>query len=219
MIWNISRLGSKRVIQGFIVIFTVVFIVAGIGVLGLNKLSKSLNSVYKNSLIPERDLATITKLQYDNRFHLEELLTGLSASKHSELLTAISSNNQKLDAILDKHINDDYFIPVEKEHLKQYQRVLKQYRILERKVISLHETGKTDSANIVFKFQTYVPFSDAIKRLDKLEDEELSTGAEEVKTTLELANQVRLLMYVAVFVAILIAVLLGTVVGRSIIDR
>jgi DNA-directed RNA polymerase specialized sigma subunit len=59
----------------------------------------------------------------------------------------------------------------------------------------------------------------SVNDLDNLEDEELSTGAEEVKTTLELANQVRLLMYVAVFVAILIAVLLGTVVGRSIIDR
>lgn len=219
MIWNISRLGSKRVIQGFIGIFTVVFIVAGIGVLGLNKLSKSLNSVYKNILIPERDLATITKLQYDNRFHLEELLTGLSASKKEELLNALASNNKTLDAILDKHINADFFIPIEKEHLKEYQRSLKQYRILEKKVIYLHENGKADSANIVFKLETYVPFSDAIKRLDKLEDEELKSGAEEVKTTLKLADQVRLLMYVAVFVAILIAVILGTIVGRSIIDR
>jgi CHASE3 domain sensor protein len=219
MIWNISRIGSKRVIQGFIGIFTLVFVVAGIGVLGLNKLSKSLKSVYKNILIPERDLATITKLQYDNRFHLEELLTGLSASKNGELLNALSENNKTLDAILDKHINDDYFIPIEKEHLKEYQRSLKQYRVLEKKVIYLHENGKPDSANLVFKLETYVPFSDAIKRLDRLEDEELKTGAEEVKTTLALANQVRLLMYMAVFFAILIAVILGTVVGRSIIDR
>jgi CHASE3 domain sensor protein len=71
----------------------------------------------------------------------------------------------------------------------------------------------------VFKLETYPQFSAAIKRLDMLEDEELSTGAEEVKATLEIANQLRLLMYVAVFLAVLISVILGTIVGRSIIDR
>jgi len=219
MIWNISRLGSKRVIQGFIALFIVLLMVATIGILGSNKLSSSLKTVYKNSLIPERDLALLTELQYDTRFHLEELVTGLSIERKEELLKDIQSNNQKLDAILDKHINADFFGQTEKEHLKEYQRSLKLYRSGEQKVMRYVLANKSDSASLVFKLETYPQFSAAIKRLDMLEDEELSTGAEEVKATLEIANQLRLLMYVAVFLAVLISVILGTIVGRSIIDR
>jgi hypothetical protein len=190
----------------------------GIGIYsisGVNKIQRQFSELFAKKLIPAMDISRVLELQYQNRFHLEEFLTGLSLENQIQLLDDIKRNNNEIDSLTNLYITSSSSMEaIEREDLKEFARAHKVYRKEEGYIISLHGAGHGSVAANRFKLESSIKFQNAVRPMKKFEAVELSLGKkinEKVKIQVNAMNWV---LYSVMALAILGSITLGLNLGK-----
>jgi len=194
----------------------------GLGIYGIsavNKLVNQFDDLFGKKLIPAMDISHVLELQFQNRFHLEEFLTGLSLENQVQLLDDIHRNNGEIDSLVNLYITSSSFMePEEKQDLKDFAKAQKIYRKEENYIISLHGTGHGSVAEARFKLESTIKFQDAVKPMKKFEAAEVKLGKkifERVKGQVRTINWV---LYISMSFAILLAISIGLNLSRHFME-
>jgi len=200
--------------------FIVILIILGLlSILGINKLTSDLKHMYRTGVVPEHDGARLLKLQYENRYRLEEYITGLSHEKLPEIKIVLDRNNHIMDSLGGHHLASDYFETEKKNLLKDFIQHHNRYEELEMQIVKLGVGQQHDVAVKLFSGPAYSEFKTAIETLDQLEDSELNQGGIQLQNTVVYANNLRVIELITIITALAIAIIIGTMVGRSVMEN
>jgi hypothetical protein len=190
------------------------------GITGVNKINNQFNELFGKKLIPAMDISRVLELQYQNRFHLEEFLTGLSLENQIQLLDDIKRNNNEIDSLINIYItSSSYMEKGEREDLKDFAKAHKGYRKEESYIISLHGTGHGSVAASRFKLESSIKFQNAVRPMKKFEARELSLGKKINDRVKEQVNAMNWVLYTVMAFAILASITLGLNLGKKFLEN
>ena len=109
MRWIKTRKSAINLISAY---YFQLALLLGVGIYGIsavNKLVRQFDDLFGKKLIPAMDISHVLELQYQNRFHLEEFLTGLSLENQVEILDDIHRNNAEIDSLINLYITSSSY--------------------------------------------------------------------------------------------------------------
>ncbi len=190
------------------------------GITGVNKIQKQFTELFSKKLIPAMDVSRILELQYQNRFHLEEFLTGLSLENQIQLLDDIKRNNNEIDSLTSLYItSSSYMEEEERKDLKEFAKAHKTYRKEEGYIINLHGTGHGTVAANRFKLESSIKFQNAVRPMKKFEAVELSLGKKINERVKEQVNAMNWVLYAVMAIAVLGSITLGLNLGKMFMEN
>jgi len=216
---KLSKVASGRIFIAFASLIVILIALGLISIFSINSLTKDLKHMYRTGVVPEHDGARLLELQYENRYRLEEYISGLSHDLLPQIKSELDKNSQIMDSLGSYHLSADYFEPEKKVILKEFLRHHAAYKKIESQVVNLGVNHDYESAKKVFLGEGYTEFRKSIKALDLLEDSELNQGGLQLQETVAYANNLRVIEFVTIIAAIVIAVIIGTAVGRNLIEN
>lgn len=164
-------------------------------------------------------MARLVELQYQNRFHLEEHITGVSIETYVELERDMKVNNHKMDSILKRYTTSSYIMdPREAKDLKTFVKAHKRYLALEDSILINSKAGNKEKARELFTKRSYTLFQNNIRPLIMLEDDQADLGKNLYYEAQKQVDRIYVWLYVVMGVAIAWAVIMGIVVGKATID-
>jgi hypothetical protein len=186
----------------------------------VNKLVKQFDDLFGKKLIPAMDISHVLELQYQNRFHLEEFLTGLSLENQVDLLDDIHRNNLEIDSLVNYYISSSsYMEPEERKDLKDFAKAQKAYKKEENYIVNLHGTGHGSVAAARFKLESNIKFQDAVKPMKKFEDAELKLGKRIFERVKSQATVINWVLYISMAFGVLLAISLGLNLSRHFMEN
>jgi hypothetical protein len=198
-------------------------ILIGVSVFGLtavNKLKRQFDDLFGRKLIPAMDISRVLELQYQNRFHLEEFISGLSLENQVQLMDDIRRNNQEIDSLVSLYTaSSSYMEEEERQDLKDFHKAHNIYKKEENYILSLRGTGHSDQAEGRFKLESNLKFQNAVKPMKKFELAEVELGRkifERVKGQVVTINWV---LYVTMTFALIVAIIMGINLGRHYMEN
>jgi hypothetical protein len=195
----------------------------GVGIYGIsavNKLVRQFDDLFGKKLIPAMDISHVLELQYQNRFHLEEFLTGLSLENQVQLLDDIHRNNAEMDSLVNLYITSSSYMEREElQDLKDFAKAQKTYKKEENYIINLHGTGHGSVAASRFKIESNIKFQDVVKPMKKFEAEEVRLGKKIFERVKEQVSTINWVLYISMSFAILIAITIGLNLGRQFMEN
>lgn len=195
----------------------------GIGIYslsGVNKIQKQFSELFSKKLIPAMDISRVLELQYQNRFHLEEFLTGLSLENQIQLLDDIRRNNNEIDSLTNLYITSSSSMEsIEREDLKEFVKAHKAYRKEEGYIINLHGAGHGSVAANRFKLESSIKFQNAVRPMKKFEAIELSLGKKINERVKGQVNAMNWVLYSVMALAVLGSIALGLNLGKMYMEN
>jgi hypothetical protein len=217
--WTKTRKSSINLVTAY---YFQLALLLGVGIYGIsavNKLVNQFEDLFNKKLIPAMDISHILELQYQNRFHLEEFLTGLSLENQVQLLDDIRVNNGKIDSLVNLYItSSSYMEPEEREDLKDFAKAQKAYKKEENYIVSLHGSGHGSVAANRFKVESNIKFQEAVKPMKKFEAAEIKFGRKIYDKVKYQVNAINWVLYTTMSFGILMAIVLGINMGRSFME-
>lgn len=213
---------QKKGINLAIAFYMQVALVIALGVYcisAVNHMVRQFDELFGKKLIPAMDISHVLELQFQNRFHLEEFLTGLSLHNQVELLDDIHRNNAEIDSLVNLYItSSSYMEPEEKNDLIEFARAHKIYRKEENYIINLYGTGHGSVASARFKLESNIKFQNAVKPMKKFEAAELKLGKRILERVREQSNIINWILYASMAFALVIAIIVGLRLSRQYVD-
>lgn len=195
----------------------------GVGIYGIsavNKLVKQFDELFGHKLIPAMDISHVIELQYQNRFHLEEFLTGLSLENQVQLLDDIQQNNHEIDSLVNLYITSASYMEKEEiQGLKDFAKAQKIYRKEENYIVNLHGTGHGSVAAARFKLESNIKFQEAVKPMKKFEAVEMKLGKKIFERVKDQVTVINWVLYISMSFAILIAITIGLNLSRHFMEN
>lgn len=181
---------------------------------------KQFDDLFAKKLIPAMDISRVLELQYQNRFHLEEFLTGMSLENQVQLLEDIHQNNKAIDSLVSMYISSSsYMEPEERNDLKEFAKAQKAYRKEENYIINLHGTGHGSTAAARFKFESNIKFQAAVRPMKKFEAVEIKLGKRILEKVKSQVNTINWVLYASMCFAVLLSIAIGIAIGRSAMEN
>ncbi len=219
MRWFKSNKDARKIVQIFLTLF---FLLIGVGIFsitGVKQVSVQFRKLFQQRLIPALDMARLVELQYQNRFHLEEHLTGISIETYEQLESDIAVNNHKMDSVLKKYTTSSYIMdPREAKDLKTFVKAHKRYIALEDSILYYSKLGNKLKARDLFTERSYTLFQNNIRPLVMLEDDHADLGKNLYYEAQKQVDRIYFWLYVVMGVAVAWAVVMGIVVGKATMD-
>jgi hypothetical protein len=190
------------------------------GISAVKSLERKFDTLFSRKLIPAMDISRMLELQFQNRFHLEEYLTGLSLDDQIALLNEMHHNNRSIDSLVDVYLSG--FSNMDKEEmedLKEFLRAHRNYQKEENYIVNLHGAGNDSLAFSRFKMEASIKFQQAVTPMKKFEQVEIRLGKailEEVKAE---ARFISWILFSAMIGAVLLAIWIGLQVSRSYMEN
>ena len=195
----------------------------GVGIYGIsavNKLVNQFDDLFGKKLIPAMDISHVLELQYQNRFHLEEFLTGLSLENQVQLLDDIHRNNAEIDSLVNLYITSSSYMEIEElQDLKDFAKAQKTYKKEENYIVNLHGSGHGSVAASRFKIESNIKFQGTVKPMKKFEDAELRLGKKIFERVKNQVNIINWVLYISMSFAILLAITIGLNLGRQFMEN
>lgn len=190
------------------------------GVTAVNKLNRQFDDLFGRKLIPAMDISRVLELQFQNRFHLEEFLTGLSLENQDQLLEDIKKNNHEIDSLVNLYITSSSYMEVEeKQALKEFAKAHKSYKKEENYIIVLHATGHGSVASARFKTESNIKFQNTVKPMKKFEASEISLGRKIFDRVKDQVLTINWVLYITMSFALIVAVVIGINLGRQFMEN
>jgi hypothetical protein len=219
MRWFRSNKDARKILRIFLTLF---FLLIGVGIFsisGVKQISIQFRKLFQQRLIPALDMARLVELQYQNRFHLEEHITGVSNENYLELERDMAINNHKMDSILKRYTTSSYIMdPREAKDLKSFVKAHKRYLSLEDSILILSKRGEKQKARELFTQRSYSLFQNNIRPLIMLEDDQADLGRNLYYEAQKQVDRIYVWLYVVMGVAVGWAVVMGIVVGKAAMD-
>jgi len=219
MRWFKSNKEARKIVQIFLTLF---FLLIGLGIFsisGVKQVSVQFRKLFLQRLIPALDMAHLVELQYQNRFHLEEHITGVSIENYWQLESFITVNNHKMDSILSKYTTSSYIMdPKEAMDLKNFVKAHKRYLALEDSILFLSKSGLKDNARLMFTRRSYSLFQNNIRPLVLLEEDQADLGRSLYFEAQKQVDRIYVWLYVVMGIAVAWAIVMGIVIGKATMD-
>jgi hypothetical protein len=100
MRWFNKWKSSRSLISAYFFQLAVLLALGIYGISAVKSLERKFDALFSRKLIPAMDISRMLELQFQNRFHLEEYLTGLSLEDQVELLNDMQKNNRAIDSLV-----------------------------------------------------------------------------------------------------------------------
>ena len=220
MRWIKTRKAAINLISAY---YFQLALLLGVGIYGIsavNKLVNQFDDLFGKKLIPAMDISHVLELQFQNRFHLEEFLTGMSLENQVQLLDDIHRNNDEIDSVVNLYITSSFDMEEEeRQDLKDFLKAQKVYKKEENFIVNLHGAGHGSTAAGRFKIESNIKFQEAVKPMKKFEAAEIKLGKkilERVKSQVMVINWV---LYISMSFAIVVAIVLGLNLGRQFMEN
>lgn len=199
-----KQLDRERTIGKVMIAMILVLVMGIVAGTGINKVRKDFHDAYTDHIIPTLDIFHALERQYQNRYFLDELITGTGRSK-TELAGQIARNNKIIDSIASHYITSHRLEPKEQQDFKDYVDAAAQYRELEKRLIRLCADNKCDSAKHLYQSTSAPLFKEAVKHIDQLEDDQIAYVTSIYKDAEEMASTVSTVIFVTGFIGLLYA--------------
>jgi CHASE3 domain sensor protein len=211
-----SHKTAKRIIKSFILIFALMLLMGAVGSVGINNLTSSFRKMYQRRLVPAMDISHIIEKQYQNRFHLEEHISGISIENYAQLENDIKINNRQVDSIISHYADGaDILDHEEAKELKQYRNAIRSYRSLEKNILLLSRDNKKKEATQLFTANSYTAFQAAVRPMERLEDKQVALGKQLYQEAEKVGDNIRMALYASIAIALVVAITLAVIVSRE----
>jgi hypothetical protein len=215
-----KRKSFKSLVIAYFLQLAVLMAIGIYGISAVRSLERKFDNLFSRKLIPAMDISRMLELQFQNRFHLEEYLTGLSLDDQVALLNEMHQNNRSIDSLVDVYLSGISNMDKEEtEDLKEFQRAHHNYRKEENYIVNLHGSGNDSLAFARFKMEASIKFQQAVTPMKKFEQVEIRLGKailEEVKAQ---AHFISWILFSAMIGAVLLAIWIGLKVSRQYMEN
>jgi hypothetical protein len=219
MRWLYNRKAVQNLIAAYYIQLALLMGFGIYGISAVNTLERKFNALFSKKLIPAMDISHLLELQFQNRFHLEEYLTGLSLESQVQLLDEMHRNNRTIDSLLGAYIGN--FSGMETEEvrdLKEFLLAHRNYRKEENYILNLHGAGNEQQAISRFRMEASIKFQQAVAPMKKFEEVEVRLGRQILEEVKEKAQTISWILFAAMICAIMLAIWIGLRVSRNYLE-
>lgn len=210
---------SRSLITAYFIQLAVLMALGIYGISAVKSLERKFDNLFSRKLIPAMDISRMLELQYQNRFHLEEYLTGLSLEDQVNLLNDMHRNNRSIDSLVDVYLGG--FSNMDREEvldLKEFLLMHRNYRKEENYIINLHGSGNDSLAMARYRWESSIKFQQAVAPMKKFEQVEIRLGQAILAEVKDEATLISWVLFSAIIGAVLLAVWIGLQVSRKYLE-
>lgn len=216
--WIEYRDKSRLVVICILLLLVVIVMTGSLAITGLKQLSEDSKNLYQKELIPAMDMSLILEKLYQNRFHLEEHITGVSNESYFELQEDIYDNNIQIDSVIQKYFDITRLDQSHRYLIKQFNDNIKAYRKLEGQILKLSRGGKKDKAADMFKLESYDKFQNVVEPILSFSNKSLQEGRVLYEDSVEVGHRIRIALYVSISIGFVIVIITGIIISRAYLD-
>jgi hypothetical protein len=209
-----KRIERERTLGKVILSLGMLLLMGIVAGTGINHVRKDFRIAFKQHMFPTLDIFHAVERQYQNRYLVDELITG-TGRKSTQLVGDIRRNNKIIDSIANHYITGHQVENVEEQDFKAYLVASNDYRKLENKLISLCNTNKSDSARILYQSKSQELFSKAVAPIDRLEDDQMVYITQIYNEAEDTGRQVSSLIYIMGMIGTIYAIWLAIRYARQ----
>lgn len=211
---------GRKIIFSFLAVFLLVVIVGIVGIQAINRMRQDFREMYQYEMVPAIDMTHVLEHYYQNRFHLEEHLSGISNETYKDLEQEIQQNNHYIDSVLIHYHNLTLGLPRnEQEIIRECHNNFEKYRNLESKILRYSRSEQKDRAMELFTKESYASYKQTIKPLVQLSNSQLRHSKTLYNDAQQIGQNMKIFLYGALGFAILLAISLAILVSRAIIEK
>lgn len=218
MSWIEYKDRSRIVFICIILLLLIIVVIGAVGITGLKRLRSDSSYLYNNELVPAMDMAMVLERLYLNRFHLEEHISGITNQTLLELEDEMVKNNRSIDSLIKIYLDISNIREGNIEVMKNINEKIRAYRKIEHSVIKDSRAGKKAEATDRYKLESYTAFQKAVNPILSYSNSSLKEGKELYEDSLEVSDNVRIVLYVFISLAFIIVIIIGIIISRAYLD-
>jgi hypothetical protein len=185
----------------------------------IKDIDKSFSSIYQDRLIPAVDMVYLSENLYTKRLLLGKYLFSATTSTPPEIATQLKKQNRSIDSLLHNY-EKTFLIADEAKSLQVFKNRVKEYAILENKILRLSQSGYKEAGSELFNGNGSVTFQQSIQSLNELIKIQYTEGQSLVKESQNESSQFNLISSLQIAIAIVIGLLiLGLIHNSKIIQQ
>ena len=209
-----KQIERERTLGKVIIAMVLLLLMGIVAGTGINRVRKDFGNAFTQHMFPTLDIFHAVERQYQNRYLLDELITGTGRS--SEILALdIRRNNQIIDSIANHYVTSHTVESAEQQDFKAYVSAATDYRRLESQLIRLAVSGKSDSARYIYQHRSQELFTKAVTPIDRLENDQISYISEIFEEAELTGKRVSTVIYVMGLIGIIYAIWLSIRYARQ----
>lgn len=209
-----KRIQRERTLGKVLMAMFMLLLTGVIAGIGINRVRKDFTLAFKDHMFPTLDIFHAVERQYQNRYLLDELITGTGRSQQL-LIFDIKKNNKIIDSISNHYLTSHTIESIEQQDFKNFQLAAANYRKFENQVIGLCQSNQSDSARHLYQAQSQELFLKAVEPIDRLEEDQISYIAAIFKEAETTGKQVSTIIYMMGLLSVIYAIWLAIRYARQ----
>ncbi len=183
----------------------------------IEEMNRSVNSIYKDRLLPAADIFHLTDNLYSKRVLMEQYLISESVDVH-ELQKSLDIHDRNIDELI-RQFEKTYLVDKELVFFNQLKADVSAYKRLEQEIISLCAQNLRAEASLLYHQRGQLASSEVIKRLSELTEIQTQVGGELLNNSKGILANSDLLSSLQLILAMGIGVMVVVLVAASKIAR
>lgn len=141
----------------------------------IGNLDKSFHSIYNDRLIPATDIFYLTENLYQKRLLMEKYLLSDTTKSDFNISEKLAMYNQNIDSLIHEFYKT-YLVVDESKYLSDFENMVKEYEMLEHKIIRTSEESSINSGQELFYKEGMALFEGTIGNLQSLTKVQTEVG-------------------------------------------
>jgi len=183
----------------------------------IEEMNRSVNSIYKDRLLPAADIFHLTDNLYSKRVLMEQYLISENVDVH-ELQKSLNMHDRNIDELI-RQFEKTYLVDKELVFFNQLKADVGAYKRLEQEIISLCAQNLRAEASLLYHQRGQLASSEVIKRLSELTEIQTQVGGELLNNSKGILANSDLLSSLQLILAMGIGVMVVVLVAASKIAR
>jgi hypothetical protein len=138
---------------------------------------ESLGSLYRDRIIPTKDIFEIQNRLYENQMLLLELINTVTQGEADQIGGQLEGNNEVIDSLVSK-FEKTLLVPKESWALAQYHHLVKDYRGNQQVLLQLSRQGSKREAALLYHQQAHASFTAVSHTVQQLASLQATVGGE-----------------------------------------
>jgi len=183
----------------------------------IEEMNRSVNSIYKDRLLPAADIFHLTDNLYSKRVLMEQYLISEDVDV-LELQKSLDMRDKNIDELV-RQFEKTYLVDKELVFFNQLKADIIAYKKLEQKIISLCAQNLRAEANLLYHQKGQLASSEVIKRLSELTEIQTQVGGELLNNSKGILASSDLLSSLQLILAMGIGIMVVILIASSKIAR
>ena len=181
------------------------------------QLNQSVNSIYKDRLIPATDIFYMTEHLYEKRFAMENFLAE-DSNGTSNVKAKLASHNRALDTLVQK-FEQTYLIGSESAFLASFRNKARRYAEVEQQTLSMIENNRKIEGRAFYKTNGNASLKDTIQQLAELTKVQTTVGGQLLDNSRGVLAVSKLVSSLQIVLTLIIGFMINSLISASKIMR